>query len=346
MPSVSPKAIAVCDDMEFLEKFKGTGEIDAAKAEELIRKAKPLHIDISFTCAGTGDDVRCTAQLQVLKNFDTPSFILVRGSEHCKDCIYDIKEEPPVRHLSFKLSNFKLEDFHSAMAKGKPYINPVIPESTGLIDAQNLKELYSKLTASALDMRTQDDYAVKNIIIDSRTYMLHRQERACIDGHPALVLGLTTPLYRNIRALVADETYPNTLILQDPFISLKNKQRNRIHFILQFDSKHNSAFKECSNAITKISKKQNGTPQTEHMTNNTIFLIETVWERIKSKELLKSFGCEMAFRGVITNKKQFTQLDGTTSAEDPRQLYDRTSAMENQNTNTETKEEVQSPESE
>ena len=84
------------------------------------------------------------------------------------------------------------------------------------------------------------------------------------------------------------------------------------------------------------------------MTNNTIFLLETVWERIKSKELLNGLGCKMAFKGVITNKKQFTQLDGTTSAEDPRQLYDRTSAMENQNmnTNTETKEEVQSPESE
>lgn len=54
----------------------------------------------------------------------------------------------------------------------------------------------------------------------------------------------------------------------------------------------------------------------------------------------------MAFKGVITNKSQFNQLDGTTSDEDPRQLYDRTSEMENQSTNTETKEEVQSPESE
>ena len=56
----------------------------------------------------------------------------------------------------------------------------------------------------------------------------------------------------------------------------------------------------------------------------------------------------MAFKGVITNKSQFNQLDGTTSDEDPRQLYDRTSAMENQNMNTnmEKKEEVQLPESE
>ena len=77
-------------------------------------------------------------------------------------------------------------------------------------------------------------------------------------------------------------------ILQDPFISPKINPRNRIHFILQFDSKHNSAFKECSNAITKISKKQNDTSQTEHMTNNAIFLIETIWKRIKSKELLKT----------------------------------------------------------
>ena len=82
------------------------------------------------------------------------------------------------------------------------------------------------------------------------------------------------------------------------------------------------------------------------MTNNAIFLIESVRERIKNSELLEQLGCKMAFKGVITNKRQFTQLDGTTSAEDPRQLYDRTSAMENQNTNTETKEEVQSPEAE
>lgn len=103
-----------------------------------------------------------------------------------------------------------------------------------------------------------------------------------------------------------------------------------IHFILQFDSKQNDAF------------------TLDHMTNNAIFLIESVRERIKNNELLEQLGCKMAFKGVITNKKQFTQLDGTTSAEDPRQLYDRTSAMENQNmnTNTETKEEVQSPESE
>ena len=120
-------------------------------------------------------------------------------------------------------------------------------------------------------------------------------------------------------------------ILQDPFISpKKNNPRNRIHFILQFDSKQNDAF------------------TLDHMTNNAIFLIETVWKRIDNSELLEQLGCKMAFKGVITNKKQFTQLDGTTSAEDPRQLYDRTSAMENQNmnTNTETKEEVQSPESE
>ena len=103
-----------------------------------------------------------------------------------------------------------------------------------------------------------------------------------------------------------------------------------IHFILQFDSKQNDAF------------------TLDHMTNNAIFLVEAVWERIESSELLEKLGCRMAFKGVITNKRQFTQLDGTTSAEDPRQLYDRTSAMENQNmnTNTETKEEVQSPESE
>ena len=110
----------------------------------------------------------------------------------------------------------------------------------------------------------------------------------------------------------------------------KNNPRNMIHFILQFDSKQNDAF------------------TLDHMTNNAIFLIESVRERIKNNELLEQLGCKMAFKGVITNKRQFTQLDGTTSAEDPRQLYDRTSAMENQNmnTNTETKEEVQSPESE
>ncbi len=80
--------------------------------------------------------------------------------------------------------------------------------------------------------------------------MLHRQERAYIniDWHSALVLGLTTPLYGNIRALVTDETYPNALILQDPFICPENNPRNRIHFILQFDSKHNKAFKKCNDA--------------------------------------------------------------------------------------------------
>ena len=343
MPAVSPKAKAVCDDKKFLEDLKGTGEIDAAKAEELSRKAKLRHVDISFTCAGTGyDDERCAAQLQVLKNFDTPSFILVRGSEHCKGCIYDIKEEPPSRHLSFKLSNFNLVDFHAAMAKGKPYMNPAIPESIGLIDAQNLKELYSKLKASDLNRVTQDGYAVKNIIIDSRTYMLHRQKRACIGGHPALVLGLTTPLYENIRALVTDETYPNALILQDPFISPNNNPWNRIHFILQFDSKHNSAFNECNNAIIKVAKKQNDASRTEHMTNNAIFLIETVWEKIESKELLKELGCRMAFKGVITNKRQFTQLDGTTSAEDTKLFYDRTSAM--QKLKTKIEQEVKSSE--
>lgn len=336
MPAVSPKAIAVCDDNKFLEDLKGTGEIDAAKAEELSRKAKLRHIDISFTCAGTGDNgMRCTAQLHVLKNFDTPSFILIKGSEHCRGCIYDINEDSLVRHLSFKLSNFNLMDFHTAMEKGKPYVNPALPKSTGLIDAQNLKELYSKLKASDLSRVTQDDYAVKDIIIDSRTYMLHRQMKASIDGHPSLVLGLTTPLYDNIRALVTDETYPNALILQDPFISQNNNPWTRIHFILQFDSKHNSAFKECSNAIIKVAKKQSNAPQTEHMTNNAIFLVEAVWERIESSELLEKLGCRMAFKGVITNKRQFTQLDGMTSAEDPRQLYDRTSVMKRPKPDTE-----------
>ena len=35
----------------------------------------------------------------------------------------------------------------------------------------------------------------------------------------------------------------------------------------------------------------------------------------------------MASKGTIMNKRQFTQLDGTTSAEDSRQLYDKISAM-------------------
>ena len=97
----------------------------------------------------------------------------------------------------------------------------------------------------------------------------------------------------------------------------KNNPRNRIHFILQFDSKQNNAF------------------TLDHMTNNAIFLIETVWKKIESKELLKELGCRMAFKGVITNKRQFTQLEGTTSAEDTKLLYDRTSAMQKLKTNIE-----------
>ena len=83
--------------------------------------------------------------------------------------------------------------------------------------------------------------------------------------------------------------------------------------------------------------------RTEHMTNNAIFLIETVWKKIESKELLKELGCRMAFKGVITNKRQFTQLEGTTSAEDTKLLYDRTSAMQKLKTNIE--QEVKSSES-
>ena len=213
------------------------------------------------------------------------------------------------------------------MAKGKPYTNPSISESTGLIDAQNLKEFYSKLKDSDLNRMTQDGYAVKNIILDSRTNMLHRQKRASLDRHPILVLGLTTPLYENIRALFTDETYPNALILQNPFIRPNNNPWNRIHFILLFDSKHNSAFNECTNAIIKIAKKQNNASTTEHMTNNAIFLVEAVWERIESRELLEKLGCKMAFKGMITNKRQFTQLDRITSAEDQKLLYDRTAVM-------------------
>ena len=82
-------------------------------------------------------------------------------------------------------------------------------------------------------------------------------------------------------------------------------------------------------------KKQNDASTTEHITNNAIFLIETVREKIESKELLKELGCRMAFKGTITNKRQFTQLDGTTSAEDSMLLYDRTAAMKKLKTKTE-----------
>lgn len=129
-----------------------------------------------------------------------------------------------------------------------------------------------------------------------------------------------------------NKTCSNAQILQDPFISPNNNPWNRIHFILQFDGKHTSAFNECSNAIIKVAEKQNDASPTEHMTNNAIFLIETVWEKIESKELLKELGCRMAFKGRITNKRQFTQLDGTAYSEDSRQLYDRTSAMKNPKT--------------
>lgn len=92
-------------------------------------------------------------------------------------------------------------------------------------------------------------------------------------------------------------------ILQDPFISpKKNNPRNRIHFILQFDSKQNDAF------------------TLDHMTNNAIFLIETVRERIKNSELLEQLGCKMAFKGVITNKRQFTQLDMRRTAPNSHHL--------------------------
>lgn len=59
---MSPKAKAICDDKKFFEDIKGTGGIDTAKAEELNRKAKLRYADISFICAGTGDDnERCAA---------------------------------------------------------------------------------------------------------------------------------------------------------------------------------------------------------------------------------------------------------------------------------------------
>ena len=56
-------------------------------------------------------------------------------------------------------------------------------------------------------------------------------------------------------------------------------------------------------------------------------LIEAIWEKVENKELLKELGCKMAFKGVITNKRQFTQLDRITSAEDQKLLYARSAVM-------------------
>ncbi len=326
MPTtISPKVIAVCEDRHFLSGLKGDGVIDARKAEELARKAAERHIDISFTCAGTGHGKRkCKAQLKPLKNVSTPSFLLVGGSRHCRGCEYDIETPLPARQLSYRLENFSISDFHESVAKGKNYINTVLAQ-TAIRDAQNLDELYRKLRNARFGEVTADGYKAEDLIVDSRTYMMHRNGYADINGHPALVLGITTPLYGRTDLFQNDE-YINALILQEPFIAPGNKPENRIHYILQFDKRHNSAYKECHEAIIKIAKRNpDNNDEADRRTNNTIFLVEAVWKKIDDRGLLRKLGCKIAFSGVITNKKQFTALKSTITEEDERFFSDRVS---------------------
>ena len=334
MAAKSPKVIAVCEDKQFLAALKGEGEIDAAKAEELARKAKEKHIEISFTCAGKGNqNIRCSAQLQPIKHLDKPSFLIVKGSFHCPGCEFNIIDNTKPAHLSYKLSNFSITEFHKAIAKGNPYNNPALEEKhesakygapkekQEMIDAQNLKDLYRKLTSSRLETKTQDGYEDKELIVDSRTYMLHRQGFSSIHGHPALILGMTTSLYKNIGIMKSGDV-ANALMLHDAFVS-PNKEC-QIYYILQFDKNHKSAYQQCYNEIVKVAKKDPFHDDEEkRMRNNAIFLVEAEWERIMDENLLKELGCKLAFCGFITNKKQFTKLDKTLSVEDDRLLCER-----------------------
>ena len=324
MPTIkSPKVIAICEDKHFLSVLKGDGVIDARKAEELARKAAERHIAISFTCAGTGyGKQKCKAQLKPIKNISTPSFLLIGGSRHCRGCEYDIVTQIPAMQISYRLDNFSISDFHESVAKGKNYINAILDENT-MRDVQNLDELYKKLINAKFGDMTADGYKTENLIVDSRTYMMHRNGYADINGHPALVLGITTPLY-NRTDLFQNTEYTNALILQEPFIAPGNNPENRIHYILQFDKRHNSAFNECHNAIIKIAKRNpDYNNESDRKTNSMIFLVEAMWKRINDKDLLYKLGCKQAFSGVITNKKQFTALKNTTTEEDERLISER-----------------------
>lgn len=312
MRQVSPKVIPVCEDSHFLEEFEVTGEIDACKAEELARKARSRHIDISFTCAGTGDGgEKCHAQLKPLRNLFRPSLLLVGGTSHCPGCEYDIELEP-AKKLSYRLSNFSLDEFTMAMSKGKSYENSRLDFGSDLYDAQNLPELYRKLASAELDCKTFDGYAVKDIIVDSRTINMHRRGTASIDGHPALVLGTTTPLFGNRLRLECSQ-WSKLLLLQDAFTVADNNPRDRLHFLLCFDDRHSTAYEYCYDRLTKVARQS---PESEHRTNNAIFLFETKWKAVTDKTILDRLGCKNLFAGVITNTRQFSELKKEFSVED------------------------------
>lgn len=319
----TPKVFAVCTDQDFLEKYNGTGPINAEKAEELKRKADALYIDISFTCAGHNNDgSACTAQLKPLKTVTKASLLLIKGTEHASGCEYSQLTTSTRQQLSYRVGNFSLVTFHEAISKGKPYKNQMLDER--MIDAQNLRELYKKLKHASLNDTTQDKFQIKNIILDSRTFLLHRCREAQIDNHPALVLCMTTPLYTQVKQV---ETYygMKAIILQDPFFAEKNNPALRIHFILLFDDSHNSVRTTCENEVFKVARKHpDDDPEIGHISNNSIFLVEAEWKKITDQAFLNTIDCHLAYCGLITNKKQMTRLEHSNSLEDPRLMFDRT----------------------
>lgn len=229
------------------------------------------------------------------------------------------------KRLSYNLSNFSIIDFHLSLR------NRCTPKckvcesskSSEFREAEDILELYTKLSRAPANCRIQDQRIIENIFLDSRSYMKYRKRILNLHG-PALVLASTSAEFNNLTELekLYGEENKWVLILQDPFILYNDSDFERIIYILTIDIKRGSIYSNIKKQLSseKRKAKRSGI---EVSLNNNIFLVESEWRRPKTSKEQKILDGYNAYIGEIYVPKQFRKIDVKYNAEPKEDLEER-----------------------